>query len=92
MSLPVIDIADLFATLQTPPVCIELNIEGGEYAVLTRLWEKGYFPSINTFLIQFHNYSFENEIQRAQIRRNLSITHELVFDFLWIWERWDKRK
>jgi len=92
ITLPVIDVAELFATFQTPPVCIELNIEGGEYAVLTRLWEKDYFPSINTFLIQFHNYGFENEIQRAQIRKNLSKTHELVFDFPWIWERWDKRK
>jgi FkbM family methyltransferase len=70
---------------------LEVNIEGGEYSVIPNLIQSGLINRIQILLIQFHKYEFENEIQRAKIRRDLSSSHDLIFEYPWVWERWDKK-
>jgi FkbM family methyltransferase len=74
------------------PKVIECNIEGGEYKVLYRLIESKTLDQIDHFLIQFHNYDIESEVDRATIRLELSKTHKLMYNYDWIWERWDKKQ
>jgi FkbM family methyltransferase len=86
-----LDISEFIQSLEKVPKILEINIEGGEYAVLNRLYETKVLASIDTLLIQFHNYSLTTEFERAKLRLFLSKSHTLVYDFPWIWERWDAR-
>ena len=70
------------------PQVLEINIEGGEYAVLQRMIETSSICGIKTLLIQFHNYGYEQEYERARIRMDLSKTHYCEFNYDWIWEKW----
>ncbi len=86
------DIATFIDTLAPPPRVMEVNIEGGEYEVMFRLIETGKIKDVDTLLIQFHNYGLRCEYDRAKIRWNLATTHECVFNYDWIWERWEKKQ
>lgn len=68
---------------------LESNIEGGEYEVLFKLIETGQISKIKVFQIQFHNYGIQNEIDRSKIRLELGKTHNLIFNYEWVWERWE---
>ena len=85
---------DIFSELENInpyPRVIELNIEGGEYAVLKRMLESKSIEKIQTLLIQFHNYGYEEQLARAEIRLALSTTHTCEFSYEWLWERWTLR-
>jgi FkbM family methyltransferase len=86
-----VDISDLFTDQVSYFDCLEINIEGGEYAVMDRLISTKKIVLCNTILIQFHNYGIEQELHRARIRYELNKTHLLIKDYPWVWERWDLR-
>jgi FkbM family methyltransferase len=86
-----LDIISELNKLPKFPKVIECNIEGGEYKVLYRLIESQVIDQIDHFLIQFHNYNLKSEVDRATIRFELSKTHKLIYNYDWIWERWDKK-
>jgi FkbM family methyltransferase len=69
--------------------CLKLNIEGAEYDVLDRLAAAGMLPRIRSLVIQFHRVVPESERRRNMIQSNLAQTHHLVFDYPFIWERWE---
>jgi FkbM family methyltransferase len=68
---------------------LEMNIEGGEYDVLKRLISAGDINKISTILVQFHNFELTSELERSKIRNSLTSTHDNIFTFDWVWERWD---
>jgi FkbM family methyltransferase len=68
---------------------IEINIEGSEYEVLADLIESGVIKRIRQLLVQFHRDSIEDELKRSLLRNRLSDTHKCVFEYPWVWERWD---
>ena len=70
---------------------LEMNIEGGEYDNLERLIHTRLMLKVPTLLVQFHRYSVNEELRRAQIRSELEKTHFCVFEFPWVWERWDRK-
>lgn len=82
------DIEAELARINPSPVVIEMNIEGGEYVVLKRLLQTQSIRKVHTLLIQFHNYGYEQELARAQIRLALSETHFCEFSYEWLWEKW----
>jgi len=86
-----IDIAKVIAECSRDQkiAVLELNIEGSEYGVLRRLLKTEYISRCTTVLIQFHEINFESEIGRAEIRSALNRTHNEVFNYPWVWERWD---
>jgi FkbM family methyltransferase len=84
------DIVGYLKSLEIFPTVLEINIEGGEYEVMERLITSGTLSKIETLVIQFHNYNIECEFNRARIRLELSKTHQCVFNYEWIWERWEK--
>lgn len=71
---------------------IYMNIEGGEFAVLNELIKNGRIKNINHLQIQFHNITKNSKDERKKIRKELEKTHCCVFNFPFIWERWDKKK
>jgi FkbM family methyltransferase len=86
--IDVVDVAEVFA--QHPTIgCMKLNVEGAEYDLLDRMALLGLLARVASFRIQFHGA--ENAGRRAAIRRALSPSHQLVFDYPFVWERWDRR-
>tara|TARA_B100000900_G_C20602448_1_gene726286 strand:+ start:2044 stop:2721 length:678 start_codon:yes stop_codon:yes gene_type:complete len=68
---------------------IYMNIEGGEYAILTELINKKKIRHINYLQIQFHKISKNSIKERSLIRKELKKTHKNIFNFPFVWERWD---
>lgn len=67
----------------------EINIEGGEYDLLLHfLVHSSNLPRV--LLVQFHKTVKNPDHQRALCRRALQeADYKQVFNFDWIWERWD---
>jgi FkbM family methyltransferase len=84
-----VDISSLLDQIGTVDI-LEINIEGGEYEVLQRLIEIQQLSTIRTLIIQFHAVVGNHEELRALIRTSLRQTHKEVFNYHYVWERWDR--
>lgn len=78
------------------PAKIELaaiNIEGGEYELIPALFESGLLRRIELIFVQFHRIWEEgdNKAQRARCRDLLSDSHELLWNYDFVWEAWSRR-
>ncbi|TRX34831.1 FkbM family methyltransferase [Flavobacterium sp. ZT3R18] len=68
---------------------IKINIEGGEYELLESLIDNGCISIFKNIQIQFHDFLFENAKERMnKIQENLSKTHELTYQYEFVWENW----
>jgi hypothetical protein len=88
--VPAIDFAQFIQESSQEIALVEMNIEGGEYAVIPHLIATGQINNIRILLIQFHMYSLNEEYLRSQVRERLSLTHTLVFSYDWVWEKWER--
>tara|TARA_Y100000034_G_scaffold105927_1_gene134178 strand:+ start:536439 stop:537095 length:657 start_codon:yes stop_codon:yes gene_type:complete len=71
---------------------IKINIEGGEYEVLEALLANDRVKMFKNLQIQFHDFIIENARERMEnIQQQLSKTHELTYQYDFVWENW-KRK
>ncbi len=71
---------------------LKLNIEGGEFEVLERLLGSGDITRFKNLQIQFHPVVPNCAERYETIRRLLSLTHELTWDYDWTWQNWKLRK
>ncbi len=67
---------------------MKVNIEGGEYELLEYLMHKDLFFIFKNIQVQFHRFIPECAERRNKIRECLSKTHELTYDYEFIWENW----
>ncbi len=90
-----IEIRDVAAVLSELGVeridLLKVNIEGGEYDVLDRLADTGWLERVDDLLVQFHEWYPGAPGRRRRIRRRLAETHDEVWDYPWVWERWTRR-
>jgi FkbM family methyltransferase len=70
---------------------LKLNIEGAEYDVLDRLLDADWLPRCRHVLVQFHEWHPRAHPRRRAIRARLAETHDEVWCYPWIWERWERR-
>jgi len=69
---------------------IKINIEGGEYELLEHLITTGKINQIKNIQVQFHEDVIPNAQHRMEsIQKNLSKTHSLTFQEIFIWENWE---
>jgi len=68
---------------------VKMNIEGSEYELLEEIIESGNILKITHLQIQFHNFVENATERRKNIRNKLKKTHVNIFNFPFIWERWD---
>jgi FkbM family methyltransferase len=68
---------------------VKINIEGGEFELIPSLSEYGILPRVDSLLIQFHEI---NGYEPSIIREILDRTHFLVWQYAYVWERWDIRE
>jgi hypothetical protein len=67
---------------------MKINIEGGEYELLSRLIETGDIKKISQLQIQFHCVSPNSIVQMNEIKDNLRKTHHSTFEYEFVWENW----
>lgn len=68
---------------------IKINIEGGEYEVLESLLEHDKIKMFKNLQIQFHDFIIENARERMEnIQKQLAKTHELTYQYDFVWENW----
>ena len=70
---------------------MKINIEGGEYPLLEDLIDNGIIQIIDNLQIQFHDFVPEARKRMTKIQCLLTKTHELTFQYEFVWENW-KRK
>jgi FkbM family methyltransferase len=69
---------------------IKINIEGSEYELLEHIIENNLHGKIKNLQIQFHKTFNDSEKIREKIRKVLSLTHKLTYDYTFVWENWEK--
>jgi len=70
---------------------MKINIEGAEYDLLDHLIESGIVNMIGNIQIQFHDM-VPNAVDRmAKIQDDLSKTHFLTYQFVFVWENWQRK-
>jgi FkbM family methyltransferase len=67
---------------------MKINIEGAEFPLLERMIEVGLLKNVGCFMIQFHEWHPGAYRRRRKIRKALSETHELDWDYHFVWEKW----
>ena len=69
---------------------IKINIEGGEYELLESLIENNLISVFKNIQVQFHDFLLENGKERMnKIQENLSKTHQITYQYEFVWENWE---
>jgi FkbM family methyltransferase len=68
---------------------ININIEGSEYKVLKDLISSGVINKINHLQIQFHRIPKFYRIKKFLLIKKLNKTHNNIWKYNYVWERWD---
>ena len=86
-----IELRDVIEVVGGSPVLdlVKVNIEGGEFELLDRMYEVGLLAKTRTVLVQFHEFGPDAYRARRRIRRHLSERHRETWGYPWVWERWD---
>lgn len=91
IEVDVIDVARIFAGVNTRVACFKLNIEGGEYEVLERLLETNNVVLCDSLLIQFHKQPVGYEERYKNIVNSLHKTHTQSWCYEMVWEKWVRK-
>ncbi len=71
---------------------MKINIEGAEFPLLEKMIECDLLKRVDHYLIQFHEWHPQAYSRRRRIRKALSQTHRLVWDYHFVWEYWQRRE
>jgi FkbM family methyltransferase len=67
---------------------MKINIEGGEYDLLEHLIETGNIMKVKNIQVQFHDFIPDAEKRMKAIQNDLQKTHELTYQYEFVWENW----
>ncbi len=83
------DVAEFFIKHNIKSVdLMKVNIEGGEYELLPRLFKAELVKRIKYIQIQFHDVEAGSETHMKEICRELSKTHRPTYQYKFVWENW----
>jgi len=83
------DVADVLQPMQKHGVdLVKINIEGGEYDLLSRMLETGITSMCRNIQVQFHPWVPHARERRKMIQEALSRTHSLTYEYPFVWENW----
>ena len=71
---------------------IKINIEGAEFDLLNEVIKKNYQTKFDNIQVQFHKMFDDSHEKRDIIRKKLSETHQLTYDYTFVWENWKIKK
>lgn len=93
LEVPIRQAASVFAELGVGAVALmKVNIEGGEFDLLPHLVESGLINRIDNLQVQFHDFVPDAAKGRDMIRHALLQTHDLEWDYPFVWESWARRR
>lgn len=91
-SIEIVAFEDFMVEQQLSKVdVLKMNIEGGEYELLTKILDTGNIEKFVNIQIQFHDLYPTAEAEMLEIQRQLSNTHELTFHYKFLMENWARR-
>jgi FkbM family methyltransferase len=67
---------------------MKINIEGAEYDLLEHLIQFGVVLRIKNIQVQFHDFVPDAERRMRRIQADLARTHELTYQYPFVWENW----
>lgn len=67
---------------------VKINIEAAEFDLLDDIIKHKKANIFDNIQVQFHTFIPDCVERREKIRKELSITHGLTYDFTFIWENW----
>lgn len=67
---------------------MKINIEGGEYDLLEHLIETNDIKKVANIQVQFHDFIPSAEERMKAIQKKLELTHELTYQYEFVWENW----
>lgn len=70
---------------------MKINIEGGEYDLLDHALDSGFAAKVGNLQIQFHDFVPDAERRMRAIQRRLALTHDLTYQYEFVWENWKRR-
>ena len=69
---------------------MKINIEGGEYPLLSHIAKNDKLDVVNDYQIQFHNFITNAKTKRERILQSLTKTHQRTWCYNFVWENWKK--
>ena len=92
-TVSIISLEDVMATWVVDHVdLIGINIEGAEYALLEHMISAGLVSSFVRIFIQFHEIGGRCKERRDSIRKELAITHTMLYSYDTVWDYWVKKE
>lgn len=83
------DVLDVFNEIDCEMLdLVKINIEGDEYDLLERIIDSGWITRCHELQIQFHSFVPNAEERKEKLRKLMSRTHQLTYDFYFVWENW----
>jgi FkbM family methyltransferase len=70
---------------------LKINIEGGEYDIVSKMCDTGTINKIDNLQIQFHNFVSDAQYKYDTVVSKLQNTHNCVFNSMWRWSFWSKK-
>jgi len=70
---------------------LNINIEGGEYDLLNYLTTTPIIYNIKNIQVQFHDFIDNAHVKRNIIHAKLYNTHQLTYNYEFVWENWELR-
>jgi FkbM family methyltransferase len=90
-TVQIYDVLDLWKQLSLNEVSLlKLNVEGCEYEILDRLISTELIRMVRTLLVQFHRVDKSSDQRICSIHSRLRETHQLIWQYRYVWERWDR--
>jgi FkbM family methyltransferase len=84
-----LDVVDFFQQYNIDRIdLMSINIEGHEYALLRRIISTGLVERVKRLQIQFHDSYPNADNLRNDIREKLTLTHEELYCYPFVWECW----
>ena len=80
---------DISKYLNREVALLKINIEGGEYALLEYIIGKGLHKNVKNLQVQFHKIEgVDYKKSHLLIEMALNKTHELTWQYPFVWENW----
>lgn len=69
---------------------MSINIEGGEYDLVSGIIDTGIHNLTDVIQIQWHKLNTDSSSDVSRIQRRLRDTHSLLFEYPFVWEAWKR--
>jgi FkbM family methyltransferase len=71
---------------------MKINIEGGEYSLIADLIKENTISRIDNLQVQFHDFVDGAKEKMTALQKDLARTHQLTYQYEFVWENWSRIK